>query len=160
MSAKLTECAERTLFERTNLMSIKTAETAAIEKLHAEWDNLPETTREFYIHYGIKQNVQDSHVAGKTLDEKEGLIAKKLAKALAGTLDIRESNRESDPVAREVTKLAVAKTDAHFRAKGIKAKDVSKADYKNVLDQFRNHPKIVALAESNVAALNAADISL
>lgn len=128
--------------------------------IEIDYDALPAKSKEFIINYGLKQLLADSHVSGKTNDEKAGLLDKKLDKLFEGTLDIRESTREGDPVAREVTKLATVRTEAHFKKLGHKIKDVSKEDFRIILNKFRAHPKLIAIAEANVAAADAAIIEL
>ena len=67
---------------------------------------------------------------------------------------------ESDPLAREITKLATAKTAEHFKKKGVKSTQIDPAQWKEVLGKFRVHPKLIELAKANVAAASAVTIEL
>lgn len=126
--------------------------------VNIDYDALPQQSKDFVINYGLKQLLADSHVAGKTPDEKAGLLDKKLDKLLEGTLDIRTSTRGGDPVARELTKLATLRTEAHFKKLGHKIKDVAKADHAAIMAKFRAHPKLVELAKANVEASDAIEL--
>lgn len=119
-----------------------------------DWDALPQASKDFVVHYGLKQLLADSHVSGKSADEKEGLLNKKLDKLLEGTLAIRDGGtRTGDPVARELTKLATAKVDAHITKKlGKKVKDVSKTDYATLMAKARALPALQEQAKANVEA--------
>lgn len=118
------------------------------------WSYLPKASQDFVINYGLKQLLADSHVAGKTPEEKSGLLDKKLDKLRNGTLSVRESSgREGDPVARELTKLATIAVHKHITEKlGHKVKDVSKEDMATLMTKARANPARQALAKANVEA--------
>jgi hypothetical protein len=123
-----------------------------------DFDALPEASKAFVVNYGLKQLLNDSIVSGEDDGERNGLLDKKLDKLREGTLDIRESNRETNPLAREVTRRAELATVSHFAKKGLKKSKVESADWTAVLNKFRVHPTIVAQAEKAVA--ESAEISL
>lgn len=124
-----------------------------------DFDALPEASKSFVIVYGLKQLLNDSIVSGESNEERNGLLDKKLDKLFEGTLSIRDGGtRESDPLARAITRLATSKTADHFKKLGVKTTQIDPAQWKEVLGKFRAHPKIVALAEKEVA--EAADISV
>ncbi len=123
--------------------------------VNVDVDALPETSRAFAMAYGLRQLLADSHVSGKTPDEKQGLLDKKLDKLFEGTLHVRSGGtREGDPVARELTKLATAKVHKHITVKlGKKVKDVSADDMKTLMAKARALPALIEMAKANVAAL-------
>jgi hypothetical protein len=123
---------------------------------------LPIASQEFVVNYGLKQLLADSHVSGKTLEEKEGLLDKKLDKLFEGTLAIRSSGpRDGDPVAKELTKLATAKVHAHIKTKlKLKVADVDKEDMAALMAKARAMPALIAQAEANVAALAGIEVEL
>lgn len=127
-----------------------------------DWDALPAASKSFVINYGLKQLLADSHVSGKTADEKLGLLDKKLDKLLEGTLSIRSGGtREGDPVAKELTKLATAKVMNHITKKlGKKVKDISKEDMAALMAKARALPALIEQAKANVEALNELDVEL
>lgn len=117
-----------------------------------DFDALPEASKSFVIAYGLKQLLNDSIVSGESNEERNGLLDKKLDKLFEGTLSIREGGtRESDPLARAITRLATGKTADHFKKLGVKSTQIDPAQWKEVLGKFRAHPKIIALAEKEVA---------
>lgn len=124
-----------------------------------DFDALPAKSKDFVINYGLKQLLNDSIVSGETDSERNGLLDKKLDKLFEGTLDVREGGtRESDPLARAITRIATGKTAEHFRKLGIKTTQINADDWKVILGKFRVHPKIIALAEKEVA--ESADITI
>ena len=125
-----------------------------------DFDALPAGSKDFVINYGLKQLLADSHVSGETPDEKLGLLNKKLDKLMEGTLHIRTATRDGDPVAREITKLATAKTAEHFKKLGHPVSKVAKADVDAIMAKFRAHPKLIELAKANVEAASGLEIEL
>lgn len=110
---------------------------------------LPAASQTFVINYGLRQLLNDSFVSGETHEERVDLLDRKLSKLFEGTLHVREGgSRESDPLAREITKLATAKTSEHFKKKGVKAANIDPEQWKVVLGKFRVHPKLVELAKA------------
>lgn len=114
------------------------------------WDDIPNASRDFVINYGLKQLFNDSIVSGKTDGERNGLLGKKLSKLMDGTLSVREGGtRESDPIAKELTRLATLKTAAKF--KGVKKPDLKA--WADSMAAYRAMPAMLAQAEKNVAEL-------
>lgn len=142
------------------MSDINLAVKKAVQETIDDWAKLPKSTQEFFIDYGVKQLYQDSHVSGKTLDEKLAMLAKKVDKAWDGELDIRESGG-GDPIAVELTKLAHVTVKKHIESKlGLKVADVSKGDYRELMRKARANEKLIAQAKANVAALAEADVEL
>ena len=122
---------------------------------------MPMQSKDFVTNYGLKQLLNDSFVSGESDEERNDLVNRKIEKLYAGTLSIRDGGtRESDPLAREITKLATAKTAEHFKKKGVKSTQIDPAQWKEVLGKFRVHPKLIELAKANVAAASAVTIEL
>ena len=129
-------------------------------KVDVDFDALPEKSKAFVINYGLKQLLNDSIVSGESDDERNGLLDKKLDKLLEGTLDIRESTRETDPLAKEITRLAEDQTAKHFAKQGVKKSKVASADWTTVLNKYRAHPTIIAKAQEMVAMKADVEIEL
>lgn len=117
-----------------------------------DFDQLPDSSQEFVIDYGLKQLLADSIVSGTTDDERHALLEKKFQKLLDGTLAIRTSS-ERDPFGKELTRLANIAVDNHITKKlGLKLKDVSKEDRATLMARARANEKRIAEAKANVAA--------
>lgn len=119
-----------------------------------DFDALPQKSKDFVVNYGLKQLLNDSIVSGESDEERNGLLDKKLDKLLEGTLDIRESTRETDPLAKEITRLAEDQTAKHFAKQGVKKSKVASADWTIVVNKYRAHPAIIAKA-TELAAMKA-----
>lgn len=124
-------------------------------------EKMPMQSKDFVFNYGLKQLLNDSFVSGETDEERHNLLERKVEKLYAGTLSIRDGGtRESDPLAREITKLATGKTSEHFKKKGVKAAAIDPAQWKVVIGKFRAHPALIELAKANVEAANAVEIEI
>lgn len=133
--------------------------TTTVKTVEIDFEALPAESKAFVIQYGLGQLLRDSYVSGKTADEREGLLNKKVDKLINGTLSIRESNgRGADPLAREITRLSELATINHFAKKGLKKAKVASADWTVVLNKFRVHPTIAEKAAVNVAAMGEIEV--
>lgn len=123
------------------------------ESVEIDFGALPEVSQAFIIQYGLKQLLNDALVSGETDDERRGLVHKKLDGLKSGMLR-SASTRTSDPVAREVKRLATINADKWARGQTGKLTDVRKsAAYADVMRQLSGNAKIIArakeLAEEN-----------
>lgn len=123
------------------------------ESIEVDFAALPAVSQAFIIQYGLKQLLNDALVSGETNDERRGLVHKKLDGLKSGQLR-STSTRSSDPVAREIKRLATINADKWARGQNGKLVDVRKsAGYADALAQLMVNPKIIArakeLAEGN-----------
>lgn len=70
-------------FEHKTLGHIGTLETADLDAIRSN-------SLEYIFHYGVRQSLQDSYAAAKTLAEAQGDFGKRLEKLLAGTMGVRD----------------------------------------------------------------------
>lgn len=87
-----------------------------------DWDNLPETSRDYFIRYGLKKALNDSMAGAENDAEAEALVDKRIAKVLEGTMGTREVGPR-DPVAAAAKAIAETKVKNALKAKGKKLSD-------------------------------------
>jgi hypothetical protein len=104
--------------------------------------------------HGLKQKVNDCRGAWETDEEKDAASEKVLAAILAGEFRANSGARTSDPVGREVTRLATNLADQWARKQNGKLVSVRKSeDYKAKLAEFRKHPKVLEKAKAIAASV-------
>lgn len=120
------------------------------ELIQVDWGKMTDETIAALAWHGLKQKANDPNGAkGLSDTAKVGNSRKVVDKAENNSLDVRE--RASDPVGRELTRLATEKANEHFRAKGYKVAKIPADEWKAVMAKLRSHPALIKLAEQRAA---------
>lgn len=114
-----------------------------------DFDSLsPEIVLQLAAH-GLKQKVNDCRGAWETIAEKDAASQKTLDAILRGEF---RANGTSDPVVREITRLATNLADQWARKQSGKLVDVRKSQaFKDKVAAFRLNEKVIAKAKELVA---------
>lgn len=109
---------------------------------------------QYLINYGWKQSLSDAFAAAKDAAEVEGKCKARFDKIVAGSMSERSGGvgRTTDPVEKEMKRLAAAIVDAAIARKGKKISKEDRATY--IANLFARDEEILrADAEANLAKL-------
>lgn len=117
-----------------------------------DFDSLsPEIVLQLAAH-GLKQKVNDCRGAWETIAEKDAASQKTLDAILRSEFRANGATRTSDPVGREITRLAANLADQWARKQAGKLADVRKSQaFKAKIAAFRLNEKVIAKAKELVA---------
>lgn len=102
--------------------------------------------------HGLKQKLNDCRGAWETISEKDAATEKTLDAILRGEFRANGATRTSDPVGREITRLATNLADQWARKQSGKLVDVRKSQaFKDKVAAFRLNEKVIAKAKELVA---------
>jgi hypothetical protein len=103
--------------------------------------------------HGLKQKVNDCRGAWETVDEKDAASQKTLDAIMRGEFRANGATRTSDPVGREITRLANNLADQWAKKQNGKLVDVRKSQgYRDAVAKFRLNEKVIAKAKEIVAS--------
>lgn len=126
------------------------------ETREVDFAALPANSQAFVIQYGLKQLLNDALVSGENVEEKRGLVDKKLDGLRSGNL--RSTAERSDALQAEVNKIALKLARDKFRKDGKKLVDYAAGIDAYAKELIATKPIITETAKANIAATLAISI--
>jgi len=134
----------------SNVQNIPITSTGKL--FEVDFDALSDSIKLQLAIHGLKQKINDCRGAWETEEEKDAASEKTLDAIMRGEFRANGASRTSDPVGKEITRLANNLADQWAKKQSGKLADVRKSQaYKDEVTKFRVHPKVVAKAKELVA---------
>lgn len=107
------------------------------------FDSFPQTTKDYIIHYGLKQSLNDSIAMAKTKDECEAFLAKRIARLVNGKMGVKDPLDKFTSYCKE---LAMERVKAKISRKA------NPKEFDSWVEKLMDHPKIQTLARQRIDA--------
>lgn len=127
------------------------------QRVSVAWDKMTNETIAALAWHGLKQKGGDTNAgagkAGTSVKDMVANVAQVVAKAETNTLGVRE--RETDPVAKELTELVNKSAAKHFRGK-----KPTPDEFKAWKALAREDAKLIALAQRRADEMAALEVDI